>query len=199
MSDITKGDLMPHFIYCYGKYGPDFERSKILIQTKMRKYGIQSAILTMLFMFRRNLVTKEKAKALADGKLKKYPEQSPRYNGSINDDLESYFHKCLNQQKIKNERVRSYFFPKLTEAELKLVEEKNEDHMRTYLTDLFDADVDAEEMELSDSTDKYVHSECHRKTINLTLGSSKNSSLEESDGEIDYYFAYVPGWYSFCE
>ena len=173
MSDITKGDLMPHFIYCYGKYGPDFERSKILIQTKMRKYGIQSAILTMLFMFRRNLVTKEKAKALADGKLKKYPEQSPRYNGSINDDLESYFQNFRNQ-KIKNEIVLSYFFPKLTEDELKLVEKKNEKHMRTYLYDLFDADVNVEEMKLSDSKDKFVHSECQRKTICLTLEPSQS-------------------------
>ena len=90
----------------------------------------------------------------------------------------------------------SFFFPKLTEDELKLVEEKNEEHMRTYLFDLFDADVHVEEMKLSDSKDKYVHSECHRKTIYLTLESSKNSSLEESetDWKIEDYFAYVPGY-----
>ena len=182
MSDIAKDDLMPHFIYCYGKYGPDVEQLKILLQSKMRKYGIQSAILTMLFMFRRSLITKEKAKAIAiiaDGNLKNYPERPPEYKRSINDDLESYFQKCLNQEKINNKTVVSFFFPKLTKHELKLVEEKNEDHMRTYLFDLFGADVDVEEMKLSDSTDKYVHSECYRKTIYLTLESSKNSSPVE--------------------
>ena len=196
MSDIAKDDLMPHFIYCYGKYGPDVEQLKILLQSKMRKYGIQSAILTMLFMFRKNLITKEKAKAIAiiaDGNLKNYPERPPEYKRSINDDLESYFQKFLNQEKIKIETEVSLFLPKLTEDELKLVEKKNENHMRSYLLGLFGADIDAEEMKLSNSRDKYVHSGCYRKTIYLDLESNENSSLEESESDWGIYhcFAYV--------
>ena len=38
------------------------EKLKEVILTEMRKYGIQSSILTMLKMYRRNLVTKEKVK-----------------------------------------------------------------------------------------------------------------------------------------
>ena len=196
MSEIAKDDLMPHFIYCYGGFGFDIEELKILIQSKMRKYGIQSAILTMLFMIREKLITKEKANAVADGKLKNCPEWSQynlQYKGSINDDLESFFQKFLNQEKITIETEVSLFLPKLTEDELKLVEKKNENHMRSYLLGLFGADIDAEEMKLSNSRDKYVHSGCYRKTIYLDLESNENSSLEESESDWGIYhcFAYV--------
>merc|ERR1711917_146928 len=112
----------------------------------------------MLNMRRINLITKEKSKEAAEGKLKNEPGWR-LYEGSINDDLDSFIDHLLNSNKVENENVRSFFLPKLTEEELKLVEEKNQEHMMSYLDEL-DADVDVEEMKQSDSKDKYLHSWC---------------------------------------
>ena len=70
--DFGKDDLMPHFIYCGYYYLRKERREKLkeIILTKMRKYDIQSSILTMLYMRRWKLVTKEKVKKAAEGKLK---------------------------------------------------------------------------------------------------------------------------------
>ena len=64
---------MPHLIYC-GFYYHEIEKLKEIVLSKMKKYGIQSSILTMLLMVRYNLVTKEKVKQAAEGKLKNDPD-----------------------------------------------------------------------------------------------------------------------------
>ena len=183
MADFGTDELMPHFIYCCGDYYFNYGKptyKEQLILAKMRKYEIETAFLTTLFMSRRFLVTKElaKAKAVDDEWLKGYLDLD-QFKQSINDDLESYFHKFLNQQQIEDETVHSFCLPKLTKEELKLVEEKNEEHKRTYLFDSFD--VDDEIMKLSDSKDKYVFTECCRRTICLTLEPSQSSSEDESE------------------
>ena len=72
-------------------------------------------------MKRLNLVTKEKVKKAAEEKLKN--EKDWKYlEGSINDDLE-----------LEAEHVFSFFTPKLTIEELKLVQEGNEEHLRIIL------------------------------------------------------------------
>ena len=173
--DFGKDDLMPHFIYCgpfYFSIQERIEKLKEMILTKMRKYGIQSSILTMLHMRRKNLVTKEKVKKAAEGKLKNelYWED---YEGSINDDLERFFINLQNRKELKYEKIFSFFTPKLTNEELKLVQEGNEEHLNTYL-DYMDQvvknpDVDVEEMKKSDSKSKYVHGHCYRETTPLRL------------------------------
>jgi len=168
-------ELMPHFIYC-GSYIAELNL-KVIILNNMKKYGIQSSVLTMLRMHRRNLITKEKSKLATEGKLKN--EQFWKHcEGSINDDLESFFKNLLNQREIKEEDVDSFFLPKLTEKELKLVEEKDEEHMKTYIYK-HNADVNPEEMKMSDSKDKYVHCQCSRKTFHLNLESTESSCEHE--------------------
>lgn len=90
------------------------------------------------------------------------------YEGSINDDLEKYFNKYKNQQEFKEELVHSFFTPKLTPEELKLVEEKNKDYMYTFIYG-FHADVDIKEMQKSNSKQKYVHTNCIRRTVRLNF------------------------------
>ena len=175
MVDSGANDMVPHFIYCYGYYNfsyseGEFEKLKEKILKKMRKYGIQSSILTMLDMERQNLITKEKSKLAAEGKLKNDPLWNV-YEGSINDDLDSFINNLQNSNEVENEYVWSFFLPKLTKEELKLVEEKNREHMMSYSW-RFDADVDVEEMKQSDSKDKYVYSWCRRRTAHLTLESN---------------------------
>ena len=181
VSEYGKDDLMPHFIYCGDHcWGESFHRLKEIFLTKMRKYGIQSAILTRLVMYRRKLVTKEKVKQAYEGKLKN-EEEWKHYEQSIHDDLEIFFENLQGQKEIKNEVVGSFFLPKLTEDELKLVEEKNEQHLGSYWEHYLgrNPDVLVEEMNKSDSKSKYVHGRCSRYTIHLALESNKEFENDE--------------------
>ena len=87
-----------------------------------------------------------------------------------------FFINLQKQNEVKNEFVLSFFTPKLTNEELKLVQEGNEEHLKTY----FDyhagknPDIDVEDMKKSDSKAKYVHGACWRITIPLTLETSAN-------------------------
>ena len=180
MVDFGKNDMMPHFIYCSDSHyntEEEFKKLKEIILKKMRGYGIPSLILTMLYMERINLITKEKSKQAAEGKLKNEPDWE-YYEGSINDDLDSFVNNLHNSEKIDNEYVSSFLLPKLTKEELKLVEQKNTEHMLSYLLD--NPDVGVEEMKKSDSKDKYVHSACRRRTEYLSLESEQTSSEEIS-------------------
>ena len=177
MVDFGKNDMMPHFIYCRGDdYYFNIEQFKFFEETiliKMQKYGIQSSIFTTLTMNRLNLITKEKSKEAAQGKLEN--NLGEFFKGSINDDLDSFVKNLQNSGEIDNENVYSFFTPKLTKEELKLVEQKNKEHMKTYWFNEH-ADVDVEEMQKSDSKDKYVYSQCRRVTTYLTLESEQTLS-----------------------
>ena len=184
ISEFGEDDLVTHFIYCGRHYFWNEEirdrkriRLREIFLTKMGKYGIQSATLTMLHMHRRNLVTKEKSKQAYEGKLRN-EEDWKKYEQSlsIHDDLEIFFENLQNQTEIQNEKVTSFFLPKLTEDELKLVEEKNERHLASYWEHYLglDADVDADEMKRSDSASKYVHVVCVRHTFHLAKRTECN-------------------------
>ena len=175
ISDFGNGDFMPHFIYCgwhYLRAKETRRRLQAIFLTKMKSYGIQFAILTQLGMLRWKLVTKETVKKAYQGKLKHH-KQWEKYKGSINDDLDTFFTKFQDPKEVTDERVYSFFTPKLTEQELKLVEERNEEHLSTYSYHFAgrDPDVDVEEMKQSDSRSKYVYGQCRRWTKLLTLQS----------------------------
>ena len=177
---------MPHFIYCgehYGQYHygniQNSAKLKDRILTKMRKFGIQSSIVTHLHMRRRRLVTKETAKKAAERKL------WSNYRGSINVDLERFLSNLQNQTEVKEEFVKSFFTPKLTNEEMKLVQERNEEHLHSYV-DSFNSvnpDVGFEEMEQSNSKSKYVHGHCWRRTFPLILETNQfEDEVETEDG-----------------
>ena len=73
----------------------------------MRKYGIQASILTMLYMERLHLVTKEKVKKAYKGELK---NDGDWINEKIfiNDDLERFIINLQNQKKSEK-RIRWQF------------------------------------------------------------------------------------------
>ena len=184
ITDFRGEDMIVHFIYCgYLQLIREESRNRLeeIFRTKMKTYGIKSAILTKLGMWRQELVTKEKVKQAYEGKLKN--EKGWKiYETSIHDDLEIFFTDLQNQKQIKNETVLSFFTPKLTEKELKLVQEKNEQHLVTYSKHFIgrNPDVDAEEMKKSDSSSKYVHGRCWRRTTLLTLESNKRQATEKN-------------------
>ena len=191
MSDYREDDLIPHFIYCGWHYNLRKHEVKFIdmIRKKMRKYEIQSSILTMLLMQRMNLVTKEKVKKAYEGKLKNYQNMrnisiqkylkyfisTDDYKGSINDDLEEFLINIRNQKEVNKEEVFSFFTPKLTNVALKLVQEGDEEHLMSYFDSFngLNPDVDVEEMQKSDSKSKYVHALCCRLTIPLKTEISR--------------------------
>ena len=83
---------------------------------------------------------------------------------------------------VKSEAV-SFFTPKLTDEELALVDERNQQHLDTYSKhyDGKNPDVDDDEMKKSDSKSKYVHARCWRLTTQLTLEGDQKHSLDETD------------------
>ena len=173
MLNFGNDDMITHFIYCFGdnfSVGLHMENLKEIILSGMKKYGMKSSILTGLDMWRRNLITKEKFKAAYEGKLTN-DRYLRNYEESINDDLESFFENlqeisCLED--VIEEHVESFFLPKLTKEELKLVEENDSGFMSTLSENIFgNADVDKDEMKKSDSTDKYLKGECYRETMIL--------------------------------
>ena len=87
-----------------------------------------------------------------------------------------------NQKKVKEEKIFSFFTPKLTNEELKLVQERNEEHLNTYLDYFYghNPDVDVEEMKKSDSKSKYVYARCLRRTLQLnteTIDAEMNDKI----------------------
>ena len=72
--------------------------------------------------------------------------------------------------------IYTYFLPKLTNKELKLVESKDRSYFQTFHYSNA-TDVDEEEMMLSESDSKYVQSGCARRTF--TIKNSSESSFDK--------------------
>ena len=97
----------------------------------------------------------------------------------LSDDLERFFDDLRNNKIIISEAV-SFFTPKLTDEELALVEDRNQQHLDTYSKhyDGKNPDVDTDEMKKSDSKSKYAQGHCYRRTIALKLESKQNEKTE---------------------
>ena len=102
------------------------------------------------------------------------------YNGksafaseSVNDDLESFLTNLRNGEKV-TEAAYTFLLPKLTEEELKQVEDKNPEHFMSYLSynDGDDPDVAKEQMEKSKSRSKFVRGFCMRTAEFLEIESN---------------------------
>ena len=171
---------MPHFIYCGYYYYWNKEKLQEMSLAKMREYGLQSAVLTIFGVFRRNLITKEKTKMAYEKKLKNV-EDWDEFDGSMNDDLELYFENLQLKKEVEEEEVNSFFLPKLTNDELKLVEEKNFEFFSSY-GDFgvmgWNPDVDIGEMKKSNSKSKYSRCTCGRKSFPLKLELNKTSEAK---------------------
>ena len=146
----------------------------------MEKFGIQSSILTNLYMARYNLISKESVKKTYDGKFKNgigcwdYREHIQ----SMNNDMERWLSDFQNGNFKKDEENSDFYYtPKLTNEELMLVEEGNKKHMMSYLKyyDGRNADVETEEMKRSNSKSKYVLCFGKRYTSFLTVEKSRDS------------------------
>ena len=112
-------------------------------------------MVTSIWLNRRNLITKEK--------MESYCKGDENEKDSVNDDLESLFEN-IRLGRETNERVITYFLPKLTEEELKLVEGRDTSYLQTFRWSN-EADVAETKMMLSESDSKYVQGLSFRRTF----------------------------------
>ena len=149
-----------HFVYAGNYYfKPEIISFRLnsLIQKVIKKHKIKRAMVTKIYMGKSHLITKEK--------MDMYTNYEQKTIESVNDDLDSLFEN-IRLGKAQNEKFRTYFFPKLTKEELKLVERKDEIFMETFETKMH-ADVDKVEMAASESNSKFVWVDCKRTTFTI--------------------------------
>ena len=162
-AEYQADDLKTHFIVAGEYYDYHMDTMKSMILAKMKKYGIKEAMVTIIRMERWKLITKEK--------MEDYYKGKQVYKESVHDDLDSFFDKLQNGW-WEEEDVVTYFLPKLTEKEKKLVEQKDKDHLMSYIDHALsgiDPDVSKKEMDESESKSKFVRGGCLRKTFVLKI------------------------------
>ena len=130
----------------------------------MKKYKLKSVMVTTIFMFRQDLITTEKMENYCKGK-------DDFCKLSVNDDLESLF-EDIRLGKEPDDGVLTYFLPKLTKKELKLVEIQDTSYLETF--SLRNPDVSEAEMKLSESDSKFVRGRCWRTTFTIENPSQNN-------------------------
>ena len=178
--------LEVHLVYVgnyYHYYNIDEGRLKAFVFQKMEKYEMKSVILSMIDMWRWNLITKEKMEdiALNSTKLESsnllIPMRSRKKFGlilgpilmpskSFNADIETFF-EGLKVAKVSTHRQRvTYFLPKLTDEEHELIKNKDQQYFKSFYFST-NPDVDENEMKRSQSESKFVFVESRRKTYIL--------------------------------
>ena len=148
--------------------------------------------MTLVYMYRDLLMSKERMEQFYRGEISRQvnhltPTGGDRYQNSINDDLDSFFEDI----KFGNPPLAmawTYSLSKLTEEELKLVEMKHRGYFQSFRW-LDDADVNEDEMSLSQSDTKFVSAYCRRKTISIESERRKGRrkfKWEDKEEEIQY-------------
>ena len=122
-------------------------------------------MVTKIYMSRRKLITKEEMEKYTKGE---YDDRKD----SVNYDLESFL-EDLRLGKEPDEKVYTYFLPKLTEEEMELVEQKDTNYFQTFFWS-WNPDVPEAEMLLSESDSKFVRGGGYRRTFKI-----ENSSEEK--------------------
>ena len=182
--------LNTHLIFA----GVSFARFEPEIAYAMKIYKIRSISVTKLEYVRQHLITKEVMETISKGEYynSEYIGGDMFTNKSVNDDLESLyknikfqsFRKACTNRYGHQYLVQSYFLPKLTKKELKLVEVKDKDYMMTFRNTSRDPenwypmnqmwnddnpDVAEAEMKLSKSKSKFALVECTRWTFIINM------------------------------
>ena len=162
-AEYTAEDLKVHILYS-GRYYFDDELREIIFPI-LSKYEIKSAMTTRVWMERRNIITKETMENYTKGIL---ADANGWDSESVGDDLYSFFQRLQDKEEF-DDQVRTYFLPKLTHEEMRLVEMQNENYLDLFVLG-FGADVDEKEMDASESKAKFARVKCYRKTFMINQG-----------------------------
>ena len=129
-------------------------------------------MVTRIYLERAYLITKENMESYCKG------EKSQK--DSVNDDLESFLEN-IRLGKEPDEKVQTYFLPKLTEEELELVETEDITYFKTLS---YPIDVEKTEMMLSESDSKFVYESGSRKTFTINRLNPVIENLTEHDNKL---------------
>ena len=153
-------DLETHFVYAGYHYNNIFaDDLKSIILKGMKKYNFKMVMVTNIHLRRSRLITKERMENYCKGKeFRKV---------SVNDDMESLL-LDLQLGSKPDEEVLTYFLPKLTKEELKLVNNCSV-HNEFWKTFIWrdKADVNEDEMNASESKSKFVYAWGERSTFSI--------------------------------
>ena len=108
----------------------NYEELETIMRNGMDKYQIKSALLTWVWMCRQDLITQELMKDYYKGKM---ISSEGFHKESVHDDLDSLFYRLQLGENPDGEDVLTFFLPKLTEEEHKLIEDKNFDYLETFM------------------------------------------------------------------
>ena len=152
-----------HFVHAVDSDFWQQKRLEAFLLKKMKEYNIKKVMMTNISMERHRLTSKEKMEKICKGKEKQQL--------SVNDDLETLFENIQLGEEPDDE-VCTYFLPKLTEQELKLIEREDEDFFLTFgFWQVWYAAVPraemAAEMAATESKSKYVFGFGWRKTFTI--------------------------------
>ena len=156
-------DLKIHFFYGQNWWLSGISLSKIILEG-MKKYQIKSVTVTAFYLWKENLITKEKMENLC---------KDENSEESVNDDFETFFDYIrlgFELRDLHNTHKSTYYLPKLTFDEQELVETNDEAFLNTLRNthDGIDADVSKVEMAASESNSKFVRGWCARHTYMIT-------------------------------
>ena len=152
-----------HFVYAgykyYDYFGTEYQnRLKSIIRDGMKKYKIENVMLTIIYLYRDRLLTKEE--------MENYCKGNEGRKQSVNDDLDSFVEKIrLGDEPLSYDDVWTYFLPKLTEKELELVDRKDDNFMNTF--EAANPDVEKAKMAASESDSKFVKGCSRRRTFKI--------------------------------
>ena len=183
-----KTDVDPLFIYA-GGWGGNYSNAETIILNSMRRQEIHSSLFLKLVMSRMYLATMETVyEFYKNGYRKPDRAQLSKIRGftfSVHEDLDCFFDNLKLDEKILLEPTSehqsssvTFWMPKLTEKELKLVETENENYLKKYyFPDVFSRskfiDVDHSELKKSRTESNHAFIQCHRHLVKLdTTGKS---------------------------
>ena len=98
-------------------------------------------------------------------------ENHRKQNESIDDDLETFYRDLQNGRKSESSS-NTYYSLKLSEKELKLVDENDINYFKSFRSE--NPDVDKVEMQNSTSESKFVKGQAWRKTSIIDLSFKQN-------------------------
>ena len=141
-----------HIICAHGLQDNRLYMPNVIFENNQAK----SVLVTMMYMCRSFLITKERMEDICKGK--------GMFKESVNDDIEALFEDIQLGNKLKTCSC-TYFLPKLTHKEKELVEKKDSNYLKTFFEDK--PTIDDEEMRSSESKSMYVRGLCTRETYKM--------------------------------
>ena len=148
----------------------------------MKKNQIEFAILTVLHNWREHIITKKQMKKYYEGKIevdRGLRKGQNRYEESTLDDMESFIANSLIGD-VKEEDKYTFFLPKLSEAEVQMIEDQDIEFLNSFACYIKNPDENPDvkyeeplslEMQEQESKTKFLRGGSRRKTM-VTLNFS---------------------------